>query len=137
MIFRPKDTYDGAIPSGNSLIAYNFVRLWLLDSDEKYKSLAEKQLDFIAADASETPISHTMFLVALLDFIDPPMKITVALDSKTDIFSLLLSLPLNSAVKLLAEPTKEFPIKNKRTTYYVCIGNTCKTPVNDLNEALK
>ena len=136
LILRPKDTYDGAIPSGNSLMAYSLVSLWLFESDEKYKDLAERQLDFIAADASENPISHAMFLVALLDYTDPPMKIIVVLDKKTDGFSLPLTLPLNSIVKLLSEPTKEFPMKNNRTTYYVCKGHTCKPPVNDLNEVL-
>lgn len=27
LILRPKETYDGAIPSGNSMMAYNLVRL--------------------------------------------------------------------------------------------------------------
>ncbi len=136
LILRPKDTYDGAIPSGNSLMAYNLVRLWLSESDEKYKNLAEAQLDFIAADASQNPISHAMFLVALLDYIDPPMKITVVLDEKTDKTSLPTSVPLNSVVIILPKPSKEFPMKNNRTTYYVCKGHTCKPPVNDLNEII-
>lgn len=136
LILRPKDTYDGAIPSGNSLMAYNLVRLWLLDYDEKYKALAERQLDFIAADASENPISHAMFLVALLDYTAPPMKITVVVDENTDKISLPTSVPKNSAVKILPKPTNEFPMKNNRTTYYVCKGHACKPPVNDLNEVL-
>ncbi len=136
LILRPKDTYDGAIPSGNSLMAYNLVRLWLLDSEEKYKDLAEQQLDFIAGDASENPISHAMFLVALLDYTDPPIKITVVADEDTDKSSLPTLFPLNSIVKALKEPTKEFPMKNNRTTYYVCKGHTCKPPVNDMDEVL-
>lgn len=134
LILRPKDTYDGAIPSGNSLMAYNLIRLWLTESDEKYKDLAERQLDFIAADASQNSISHAMFLVALLDYTDPPIKITVVPDEKSDKSSLSTLFPLNSVVKILPEPTKEFPIKNNRTTYYVCKGHICKPPVNDLNE---
>lgn len=134
LILRPKDTYDGAIPSGNSLMAYNLVRLYLFESDEKYKDLAERQLDFIAADASQNPISHAMFLVALLDNIDPPMKITVVLDENTDKASLPTSVPMNSILKILKKPSKEFPLKNNQTTYYVCKGHTCKPPVNELNE---
>ncbi len=136
LILRPKDTYDGAIPSGNSLMAYNLVRLWLLESDEKYKVLAEQQMDFIASEASQNPIAHAMFLVALLDYTDPPMKITVVADENIDKSSLPSIFPLNSAVKILPKPTKDFPIKNNRTTYYICKGHTCKPPVNDLNEAL-
>lgn len=137
LILRPKDTYDGAIPSGNSLMAYNFVRLYILDEDEKYKALAERQSEFIAGDAAENSISHTMFLVALLDYTDPPMKITVVTDEKKDASLLSLSFPLSSVVKLLTKPTKEFPMKNNRITYYVCKGHMCKPPVNDLSEVLE
>ncbi len=133
LIFRPKETYDGAIPSGNSLMAYNLVRLWLLSSEEKYKDTAEKQLDFIAADALYSPHSYSMFLMALLDYMDPPVKITVVPDENTDKASLSLLFPLNAAVKILSEPTQEYPLKNARTTYYICKGHTCKPPVNDLD----
>ncbi len=136
LILRPKDTYDGAIPSGNSFMAYNLVRIWLLDADEKYKNPAENQMDFIATDASQNPISHAMFLVALLEYSDPPMKIIVVADENTEMSSLPLSVPINSIVKILREPTKEIPLKNNQTTYYVCKGHTCKPPVNDLNEVL-
>ncbi len=133
LILRPKETYDGAIPSGNSLMAYNLVRLWLLTSDEKYKDSAERQLDFIAADALSSPASYSMFLAALLDFIDPPVKITVVPDENTETSSLPFLFPLNSAVRFLSRPTAEYTIKNGKTTYYVCKGHSCKPPVNDLN----
>lgn len=137
LILRPKETYDGAIPSGNSLMAYNLVRLWHLTSAEKYRIAAEQQMDFMASDASRYPVNHAMFLIALLEFFEPPIKITVVPDEKTDRNSLPLYLPENAVVKLLLQPTKEFPLKNEQTTYYVCKGNTCKPPVNDLNEVLK
>ncbi len=134
MIFRPKETYDGAIPSGNSLMAYNFVRLWLLTDNEKYKMQAEKQLDFIAADALYSPHSYSMFLMALLDFCDPPSKITVVPDENTDKSSLPFLFPLSGLIKLLPNTTEDYPLKNGRTTYYICKGHSCKPPVNDLNE---
>lgn len=131
LILRPKETYDGATPSSNSLMAYNLVRLWLLTDDEKYKVAAEQQADFIAADASHSPVGYSMFLIALLEYSDPPIKITVVPDAKTDIHSLPFSFPANAVVKLLSQPTPEYPMKNAQTTYYVCKGHSCKPPVND------
>lgn len=133
LILRPKETYDGAIPSGNSLMAYNLVRLWLLSSESKYKDLAERQLDFIATDAVYSPNSYAMFMMALLDYADPPVKITVVSDENTDISSLPFVFPINGAVKLLPHPTEEYPLKNARTTYYICKGYTCKPPVNEID----
>ncbi len=136
LILRPKETYDGAVPSGNSLMAYNFVKLYLLTSDDKYKDLAEKQLDFISAEASSYPTNHAMFLTALLEYNDPPMKVTIVADDKTDIKSLTLDLPANAMINLLTKPTGEYPLKNGKTTYYVCKGKACMPPTNDLNEIM-
>ena len=66
LILRPKETYDGAIPSGNSLMAWNLVRLSQLVSRDKYESQALRQLSFLAADAAAYPPGHAMFLLALV-----------------------------------------------------------------------
>ncbi len=75
LILRPKETYDGAIPSGNSLMAYNFVKLYNLTLDDKYKDLTEKQLDFISSEASQYLTNYAMFLTSLLEYNEPPVKI--------------------------------------------------------------
>ncbi len=136
LILRPKETYDGAIPSGNSLMAYNFVKLHLLTSDDKYKHLAEQQLDFISYEADSYPTNHAMYLSALLEYKEPTMKITVVADDKIDIKRLPLDLPINAAINFLSKPTKEHPLKNGNTTYYVCEGHSCLPPTNDLNEII-
>ncbi len=134
LILRPKETYDGAIPSGNSLMAHNFVKLYFLTSDEKYKSFAERQLDFISAEANSYPTNHAMFLLALLEYKEPSVKVTVVLVDKNDIKNLPLNLPLNSVINVLTEPTDVYHLKNGKTTYYVCKGHSCMPPTNDLNE---
>ncbi len=134
LILRPKETYDGAIPSGNSLMAYNFVKLYHLTSDDKYKDFAEKQLDFISAEASSYPTNHAMFLMALLEYNEPPMKVTIVVDDKTNINDFVLDLPANAMIILLTNPTGEYSLKNGKTTYYVCKGHSCMPPTNNLNE---
>ena len=136
LILRPKESYDGAIPSGNSLMAYNFVKLYLITSDDKYKSLTEKQLDYISTEASSYPINHAMFLTSLLEYNEPLVKITVVLADETDKDAIVLDLPLNATINVFSEPTKEFGLKNGMTTYYVCKGHSCMPPTNNLNEVL-
>lgn len=136
LIIHPKETYDGAIPSGNSLMAYNLVRLSLMTSDEKYINASEHQLDFLAADASKYPHGYAMFLVALLEHIKPPMKLTVVLDKQTDKPDLPPSVPSDAVATILKQPTEEYPLKNGRTTYYVCRSRSCLPPTNDLEELI-
>ncbi len=134
LILRPKETYDGAIPSGNSLMAYSLVRLSLITDEERYKNEAERQLDFLAQSAAQYPTNHAVFLTALLEYEKPSMKITVVTDETTDRRTLPLAFPSNAIVILLDAPTKEYLPKNGKTTYYVCRGHSCLPPTNDLND---
>ena len=132
LILRPKEIYDGALPCGNSLMAYNLVRLSLVTDNEKYKTAAKRQLDFLSKNALHYPTNHAMFLTALLEYEKPPIKITVVADNQTDKSSLAIRLPLDAIIILLDAPTKEFPMKNEKTTYYVCRNNSCLPPTNDI-----
>lgn len=77
LILKPKETYDGAVFSGNSAMAYNLVQLWILTEEEEYRKLAEQQLDFVSSEAEHYPAGYSMFLMALSDYLEPPAKVTV------------------------------------------------------------
>ena len=92
LITMPKETYDGALPSGNSVMAYCLVRLSQLMDDEdqewaeaadgglgaqKWEQRAERQLSFLSAEAEQYPAGYCMFLTALLMYLHPPQKIVV------------------------------------------------------------
>ena len=79
LIFRPKEKYDGAMPSGNSMMAYNLVRMNYLNSSEKTEGILETQLKFMCGEAEKYPTGYGMFLVALSDYFYPPLMITVVL----------------------------------------------------------
>ena len=132
LITRPKETYDGAIPSGNSVMAYCLVRLCQITGNEDYKNAAEHQLAYMSSAAQDYPAGHCMFLTALLLYDYPPQKITVIL-SKTDRKEEIISrLPLYADIKILEEETPEFQLLNEKTTYYVCKNYICLPPVNVL-----
>ena len=133
LILRPKETYDGAVFSGNSAMAYNLVQLSFLTDEEDLRELAKQQLAFLSAEAEQYPAGQAMFLVALLDDIDPPEKITVVVKEMQEIAALPCKVSLDAIVHVLKEPTEEYPLKNDKTTFYVCRGRTCQPPVNELN----
>ncbi len=132
LIMRPKETYDGAIPSGNSVMAYALVRLSQITGKEADKKLAEKQLAFISGQSQGYPAGHSLFLIALLFYLYPPRKITVVLSGKEK-NDILPKLPLYADIKILSEATKEYPLLDGKTTYYVCKDQTCLPPSNELN----
>ncbi len=136
LILRPKETYDGAVPSGNSLMAYNLVQLAMITDNPQYQKAAQQQLDFLVAEATAYPGNYAMALTALLEFTQPPTKITVIPDSHTNKANLPFSVPTDAVAVFLQHPTSEYPLKNGKTTYYVCKGRRCLPPINDLHELL-
>ncbi len=132
LILHPKETYDGAVPSGNSLMAYNLVRMSIITGNEKYQKAAERQLNFAAAAAERYPAGYGMFLTALLEYMEPPMKVTIVPDEQEDTERLPLTIPLGAAAILLQHPTEEYPLKDGRTTYYVCHNHSCMPPAHSV-----
>lgn len=152
LILHPKETYDGAIPSGNSMMAYNLVKLSLIMGEEdlspqgepvregeklagkteSYGALAKRQLDFLAAEAGSYPSGSALFLIALSDYEEPPEKVTVVVKERKDLEGLSCRLPIGTVIRVLGGPTKEYPLKNNRTTFYVCREHRCLPPANEL-----
>ncbi len=129
LLIRQKETYDGATPSGNSLMAYNLVRLHRLT--DGYDRETAAQLSFLAGQAKDNPSNHTMFLLSLLDHTDLPLTVTVVTDRPVDLAALARSLPAGTVCSLHA-PDRSYPLKDGKTTYYVCRDGRCLPPENIL-----
>lgn len=133
LITRPKETHDGALPSGNGMMAYCLVRLWQLgNGGEKNKKAAERQLEYLAAETAEYPTGHSMYLIGLLFYRNPPRKITVVLSSRDHAGDIMKKLPLYADIRILPEDNSEYSLINERTTYYVCQDHMCLPPVNEI-----
>lgn len=129
LFMNPKETYDGAIPSGNSVMAYDLVRLYQLTENAEYKEQAEKQLAFVSARGVEYPSGHCMFLIAKMMFDRPPEHITVSMKREDDLKELMKRLPFLANIRVVSE-SGEFPLLNGKTTYYICKDNSCLPPTN-------
>lgn len=130
LITRLKETYDGALPSGNSVMAYCLVRLSQLGDGNNYSREAERQLAFLSAKAEGYPVGYSMFLTALLMYLNPPEKITVVLSEEDKGERIITHLPIYADIKILSQDTAEYKLLNNRTTYYVCKNHTCFPPSN-------
>lgn len=132
LILRPKETYDGAMPSGNAVMACNLVQLFYLTGEEQFEEFAGRQLGFLSAEARDYPAAHAMFLLALSDYIDSPAKITIVVKDGQKLDKLPCKIPLNTVINIINGATEEYPLLNDKTTFYICEGRSCKPPVNEL-----
>lgn len=133
LFMNPKETYDGAVPSGNSVMAYNFARLYLLTGKEDYREYADKQIRYMSAGAQNYPAGYSMLLFAKLIFENPPEQIRIVLKENADLEQVKNKLPLLADITVVNE-SKEYPFINNRTTFYVCKNHTCYAPSNTFRE---
>ena len=134
LIVKPKETYDGAIPSGNSVMCYNILKLSLLSTQEIFEDTAEQQLSFMAGQAENYPAGFCFYLLSVLMYLYPTKKIVCVLAEKSD-FELIKSKNRDNINLLIIEnETEEYRLYNNKTTYYVCDNQTCYPPTNDIEE---
>lgn len=131
LFINPKEVYDGAVPSGNSVMAYNFVRLYQLTENEKYCNLAEKQIAFLSSQAGNYPAGHCMFLIAKIIYENPPEHITIALKNESDLEKAKKYIPFFANVSI-TDKSEKYPLLNDKITYYVCKNHVCLPPRNKI-----
>lgn len=150
LIARPKELYDGALPSGNSVAAYNFIRLARLTEDRTLAEIASRQLEAFGGTVGEAPSYYSFFLLAVLLETASPAELHLIYPAGGEIDPEMLAAVQNSyAPNTLtltmtddraAELEKTVPsLAGRRsvqgkTTAYLCRNYTCTPPVTAAEE---
>lgn len=156
MIVREKDLYDGALPSGNSVMALNLLRLARLTGDGAWEKSADKLMAAMSAQVVQQPMAFTQFLMAL-DFVLGPAREVVVVGEPGDAATkeliavaqqrfmpnraLLLKAGGDAGQRLakLAPFIADMKPGDEGAAAYVCRDFACQQPVNSpdkLAEAL-
>lgn len=152
LIVRTKEYYDGAIPSGNSIFAFNLLRISRITADSKYENLANKLFDSASLLLDQSPQSFTQLLCAFDFAKGPSYEVIVAGELSTmktkNIIAELNRHFIPNKVVILVDATnpdynlsfdylKSYSMIDSQPTIYVCKNQTCSLPTTDINEALK
>ncbi len=151
LITRPKNLYDGATPSGNSVALLNLLRLGRMTGNVNLEKRAERMLLALGSPVAEHPMAYTQFLCAL-DFVaGPSREIVIAGDPKDETTQamvaliqktflpnkVMLLLPDGSSaeelLRLCPDLKNMLPLQGK-TAAYICTGFSCQNPITDLEE---
>ena len=124
LIARPKESWDLAMPSGNSIMAYNLSRIALLSEDAAWEERAEAQRRFMNREASPNPTGYGFYLYSAL----PVKKIICVPKEPSDI----QKQHVRSDWAFKVTNSANYPLVNGKTTYYVCENGACRAPVNEL-----
>jgi hypothetical protein len=157
LITRPRDVFDNATPSANSLAANGLLRLAALTGDSRWQEAGEVAVRAVGAVMGEHPTAFAELLGALERAVRPPVEVAVIGDPADAATSALVAEVrrrfLPTAVAVTASPgagadvtplLADRPLVDGKPTAYVCQHFACQRPVIDpealadqLNNALR
>jgi uncharacterized protein YyaL (SSP411 family) len=144
LIVRSKEVYDGAIPSGNSVSAYNFIRLSRILSRYDYEEIAIGITEAFTSNLNRYGSGSTMLLQAI-DFIEGPSYEVIIVGDENKSKNIISELQKNNQPnKVLIYKNSSNEIFNYLDLYrsgdkneplvYVCQNYSCKLPTNDIKK---
>jgi uncharacterized protein YyaL (SSP411 family) len=143
LIVTPKESFDGAIPSGNSVMAYNLYRLYLITSNQDFYQKSYETLTAFAEDIKRLPSYHTMFLITLMMHFFPTSEVVISGKEWVEALNQLNTEFLPNTVIVVKSPENKEDL-SKISPYtqdieipedfdiYICKNFTCNLPVKDL-----
>ena len=156
LLTRPKEIYDGAIPSGNSVAAYNLIRLAKMTGRQDIEQQAEAIMQAFAGTISEYPRAYSYFLIAMQFALGGSREIVIV-GKPEDIQTLNMLDTIRSSflpdavvvfcseeegdlrtakLEEIAPLIKDKSAVGGKATAYICQNSSCQAPVTDI-EAVK
>lgn len=145
LIVRKKEIFDGAIPSGNSVMLLNLFKLYKITFNERYKSYGEKLILFFGEEINSSPHAFT-FLLCAIDFISSPNQKEIFLlgNKSSDTFKSFIQkihqdFTPNKSIAYIDDAFKALTVIDKSLfnyktinpdfTAYICTNNVCSEAI--------
>ena len=143
LISRPKESYDGAVPSGNSVAAMVLEILAQLTGEQKWRKAADRQMRFIAGQAADYPAGHTFAMLAMDKALSPSRELVVCAEKmpkelknlNADDLNILYKSSANAdRLKKCAPFTADYPVPKENASWYLCENGICHNAVSNFRE---
>jgi uncharacterized protein len=150
---RPKELYDGAIPSANSVALTNLIRLARFTGRSDLEEVAQRLIQAFSANIKAQPTAYTHFLMGIGYALGQSCEVVLVGDpGRSDVRQLIHSLNASfvpgasvmlktdqNQTKLasLAQFTRDLQQTGNTGTAYVCAGMNCTQPFTDSAQMLR
>ena len=150
---RPKELYDGAIPSANSVSLLNLLKLSRMTGDVRWEEKASELTAAFAGTVNRQPTAFTYFLMGLdFAFSDGQEVVIAGKQNAADTKDMLAALnkhfspnkvvlfksdEKDQALSEIAGFTDGLQVVQGKATAHVCKGFNCKEPTTDLETLVK
>jgi uncharacterized protein len=151
ILTRQKETYDGAVPSGNSIAMLNALRLSRLTGNTDLDDIAARTGNAFGGIVRLQPSGHAQFMVALDFALGPSYEVVIAGEPRSsgaiEMLHALATTYLPNKVTLLvsrssdvveiAPFTRDMVRIGGKATAYVCSKSTCQSPTTEIPAMLR
>jgi len=140
LLFRKKDLYDNATPSGNSTMVHNLQRLGILLDRSEWRETASSMLAAMRDTVEKYPLSFQRWATALMNEVQPIQEIAIvgenAFEKALEIQRGFLP---NKIIAASQQPDETQPLLAGKpgasdALIYVCRNFACQRPVSNLDE---
>ncbi|MGB3908723.1 MAG: thioredoxin domain-containing protein [Methanomethylovorans sp.] len=142
LLFRKKDVYDGAIPSGNSVSMLNLIRLSRMTGTTYLEEKAYASMKVFSSQIDTMPMAYPQFLQALDFIVGQAYEVVIAGNKKDEdtkemlsilnrpfLPNMVLLLKEDDSMEELAPYTKNMIMGDGRPRAYVCQDYSCNMPI--------
>ncbi len=145
LIIRPREIFDGAIPSANSVSINNFIKLSRLCGDNNLENMAIEIIRFFGSSISNIPYGYTFTLCGIINLEMFSCEIVFS-GEKNNTFTEMLNVVnsiyspftvvsyANKEISEHFEFYKNYISKNKKTSAYLCENKKCGMPLHTAEE---
>lgn len=151
LLTRPKEGYDGAMPSGNSVAALQFARLGSLTGEVTYSEKAVSAVEAFSKQIQSYPLGHTFFLQTVWHHVVKTKEVLIVTNGQTGKHTDLIKQLQkefypevtymvhddDATLKEIAPFIKNYAVIDNATTIYVCENFTCNQPTTNIETARK
>ncbi|HEV8507607.1 MAG TPA: thioredoxin domain-containing protein [Chitinophagaceae bacterium] len=142
VIFRKKEVYDGATPSGNATMANNIYRLSVLLNIPEWKERAGKMISSLSKIVVQYPTSFGVWAMLMMELVDGLKEIVVVGGEPSTLAAQVLAEYIPHKIFLVSKTGKEqLPLLTgktpiDKTLIYLCREYSCLKPVTEVNQLL-
>ncbi|MGQ0638367.1 MAG: thioredoxin domain-containing protein [Nitrososphaerota archaeon] len=149
LIIRTKNIYDLSLPSGNSVAAGAFLRLYHLTQEKQFLDISVKIMESLSTMAAENPFGFGQLLIVAHMYLQKPIEITLLNQKDLEIYNYLTKKFLPQSILVTVDDEeflnslKKYPFfagkeyDKTKTTVFVCKDFTCSMPLHSMSEIEK
>lgn len=146
LFVRPRDTFDGTLPSGSSAATRALLKLATLTGKEPFQRIAVQALQSMQSLIYQNPLGFSNWLCALDFYLSTPKEIAIIGPrdnlKTSELLRTICTTWLPNKVVAAYDPSDLAPVSelkllenrqmiNNQPTVYVCQHYTCQVPATD------